>query len=99
MYHPQAREEYAAAVQYYANLREELGEQLHAEVQRVLDTIAGDPQRYPSIRAQVRRAFTRRFPYAIVYADLPDTVWIVAVMHCKRLPDYWKNRLSGEPDR
>ncbi|MND02599.1 hypothetical protein D3C83_220350 [compost metagenome] len=42
----------------------------------------------------VRRHFGHRFPYAIVYLDLPDRLWIVAVMHFKQRPGYWARRLA-----
>jgi len=35
------------------------------------------------------------FPYALLYLDEPDRVWIVAVMPLKRDPDYWKHRLTN----
>ena len=41
-----------------------------------------------------RRHFGTRFPYAVVYLDLPDRVWIVAVMHFKQRPGYWAERLT-----
>jgi hypothetical protein len=34
------------------------------------------------------------FPYAVVYIDQPERIWIVAVMNCKRRPGYWKERLG-----
>ena len=36
---------------------------------------------------------SREFPYSVVYLEQPDRVWIVAVMHAKRQPGYWHNRL------
>lgn len=46
------------------------------------------------MRPPTRRALARTFPYAIVYVDLPDVIWIVAVMHGKRQPEYWRKRLK-----
>jgi len=34
------------------------------------------------------------FPYSVVYLEQPDRVWIVAVMHAKRLPGYWLKRIE-----
>lgn len=33
------------------------------------------------------------FPYAVIYLEQADVIWIVAVMHFKRNPIYWKQRL------
>jgi hypothetical protein len=36
----------------------------------------------------------RSFPYAFIYLDQPDRVWIVATMHMKREPGYWRQRME-----
>ena len=41
-----------------------------------------------------RRHFSAAFPYAVIYVEKPDSVWIVAVMHTKRQPGYWRERLG-----
>ena len=43
---------------------------------------------------QIRRALLPRFPYALVFLDLPTEIRILAVAHAKRHPDYWLNRLQ-----
>jgi hypothetical protein len=42
----------------------------------------------------LRRHFSRDFPYAVIFLDKPGHVWIVAVMHMKRRPGYWRARLG-----
>jgi toxin ParE1/3/4 len=42
----------------------------------------------------VRRYLADDFPFAILYLDEVDAVWIVAIMHLKRHPDYWQHRLG-----
>jgi hypothetical protein len=34
------------------------------------------------------------FPYAVIYLDQANEVWIVAVMHFKQRPGYWRERLA-----
>jgi len=29
----------------------------------------------------------------VVYLDLPDKIWVVAVAHLRQRPGYWKDRL------
>lgn len=41
-----------------------------------------------------RRHFGGTFPFAIVYIEEPDRIWIVAVMHFKRRPGYWHGRVA-----
>ncbi len=33
-------------------------------------------------------------PYAVLYIDREDAVWVVAVMHFKRKPGYWARRIG-----
>jgi hypothetical protein len=35
----------------------------------------------------------RRFPYGVVYAIRNDEIYLIAVMHLKRRPFYWKKRI------
>jgi hypothetical protein len=34
------------------------------------------------------------FPYAIVHRDTPGRVIVVAIMHLKRQPFYWRHRID-----
>ena len=42
---------------------------------------------------QIRRAGTRRFEYGIVYYVRGDILWVVAIAHGKRRPNYWQEGL------
>ena len=42
-FHPEASQEYLAALEYYAALSSELGERLDAEIQRLVGEIRRDP--------------------------------------------------------
>jgi hypothetical protein len=37
---------------------------------------------------------TKRFPFRVVYLEQPDRIWIVAVAHLSRKPNYWLERLD-----
>ena len=41
----------------------------------------------------IRRFFVRRFPYAVIYRPTSTVIQNIAVMHLRRDPDYWKNRM------
>jgi hypothetical protein len=41
----------------------------------------------------VRRVRTKRFPYAVVFIELAERIRVIAVMHERRRPGYWKDRL------
>jgi len=42
----------------------------------------------------IRRCLTNRFPYGILYSIESDRIFILAVMHLHRDPDYWKHRME-----
>lgn len=42
----------------------------------------------------VRRVRAKRFPYAVVFMELPKAIRVIAIMHERRRPDYWKGRLG-----
>jgi len=41
---------------------------------------------------ELRRYLVRRFTNVIFYAELEEFIWIVAIAHTKRKPDYWMGR-------
>lgn len=47
---------------------------------------------YSPIGSGYRKLGLRPFPYTIIYRQENDTITIVAVMHQKRRPGYWRGR-------
>jgi plasmid stabilization system protein ParE len=93
-FHRQAEAEYAEAAKYYAQLDPELGGRFYDEIERLIRDIRQTPVRFRFLDAPIRRHFSSVFPYAVLYVDQSDRVLIVAVMHMKRRPVYWKDRLG-----
>jgi toxin ParE1/3/4 len=94
IFHRAAEEEYAAAAEYYAGIDAELSGRFYDEIERLILNVRKDPTRFRMFLAPVRRHFSDVFPYAILYLDQPDRILIVAVMHMKQRPGYWKQRLA-----
>jgi toxin ParE1/3/4 len=92
--HPEADEEFAEAIRYYSEVSHELGARFYREMERLLHEACADPQRFRKFDPPVRRHFSRDFPYAVIFLEKPGYVWIVAVMHMKRRPGYWRERLG-----
>ncbi len=93
-FHPEADEEYADAAIYYAGVSPELGGRFYDEIERVISEVCAAPGLWRKIDADVRRHLADKFPFAVLYLDEPDQVWIVAIMPLKRDPDYWRHRLN-----
>jgi len=89
---PAALAELDDAAAWYENQQTGLGQDLVAEVQRVLDTIANHPQRYPIAAGDIREAPVSRFPYCIYYRVRPHQIAVIAVFHTSRDPSIWRKR-------
>lgn len=51
------------------------------------------PQAWTMVETNIHRILVRRFPYGLLYSIDKDDIYIIAVMHLNRIPDYWKNRI------
>lgn len=92
---PAARAEWVEATLRYASISPELGARFIRHIETLIWHVCENPTGCRVYAAPVRRHFGRRFPYSIMFVDRPDQIWIVAVMHFKQRPGYWKDRLSS----
>lgn len=93
-YLPGARRELREAMAYYHRARSGLGLEFRAEVDKVIQRILRNPRSCRPFLAGSQRGPTARFPYGVVYFVKPSGILIVAVMHLRRRPDYWLDRLD-----
>jgi len=91
--HPAADAEFAEAVRYYAEVDPQLGVRFYREIERLIQAVCDQPHRFLQFSPPASRILSREFPYSVVYLEQPDRVWIVAAMHAKRKPGYWRNWL------
>ncbi len=80
------------AARWYEGKQAGLGADFLAELQRVLDVIAGQPDRYPVALGTTREAPLARFPYCVYYRSRPGRVVVTAVFHTSRDPSIWQGR-------
>ena len=97
--HPSARRELVEAGRWYARERDELATELRAEVAHALDEIGDRPEARPPAPdapadIDVRQAFLGRFPYRLVFLELEDVVFVLAVAHKRKRPGFWLGRLG-----
>ena len=92
VFHPEAQEEFLAAIDYYEGCSPGLGIDFAAEVRSTIESIINFPNAWPALEGDLRRSLIRRFPYGVVYTGEGDTILILAVMHLHRDPGYWKHR-------
>jgi toxin ParE1/3/4 len=92
--HGEAQDEFLDAIDYYAAISPGLGERFLSEIDRLMREIADAPRRFRRYDPPARRHIARGFPFAVVYLERGDHVWIVAVMPLRREPGYWRHRLG-----
>ena len=93
--HPEATAEVLEAIGHYAEIAPALGGRFYDEISELMYDVCLHPRRYRTFDSPVRRVLAHSFPYAVMYVAQSDRVWIIAVMHLKRRPGYWKRRLKS----
>jgi toxin ParE1/3/4 len=93
----EAADELEEAAAWYEQRRSGLGDELMEAVDGALAFIAqwphsGSPVPDVPSYLPIRRVPVRRFPYHVVYLEMPDVIRILAFAHNRRSPGYWHNR-------
>ena len=93
----EADAEMAEAARWYETHRAGLGTDFLDAVEAAVARISETPQMgspVPGVSDEaIRRRPVRRFPYHVVYVELPDRLQVLAIAHDRRRPGYWVGRL------
>jgi len=92
--HPSAIIEVRDAFDYYDAQRPGLGGEFTASLDAALEEVESTPFVRPIISHGCRRRMLHRFPYAVVYLAEADEIVVYAVMHLRRKPGYWTDRIG-----
>lgn len=92
-FHSDAESEMNEAAEYYESLQKNLGIRFLESIRSVIHQIRINPAIFKIIHNKTRFAQTSIFPYGIIYREKDECLEIIAVMHLKRRPGYWKSRL------
>lgn len=96
--HERAYDDVNEAAGWYEEQEPGLGDEFLAELNAYLRSVAESPEvwpLWPGARLRkypVRRRLLARFPYAVAYQIVEDTIIVVAVAAHKRRPRYWSGR-------
>lgn len=93
-FHPEARRELRAAAEFYRDESPGLGRAFVAEVRVAAARIAEFPQSGAVEVTDIRRILLKRFPFALMYRSSEGSIEILAAMHQRREPAYWRERLE-----
>jgi plasmid stabilization system protein ParE len=88
-----AENEFKEAIKYYNEQSEGLGYEFALEIRKTIERIIHYPEAWTPLSKRTRRCRCNNFPYGVIYYIKDDVIIIVAVMHFKRKPTYWKDRI------
>jgi plasmid stabilization system protein ParE len=85
----EAEDELNESALYYESKGPGLGTRLRNEVATVVDWIAHHPE-VPRLRPKgYRRVNLRVFPHYVAYVIRGDIIWVIAIAHGHRRPEFW----------
>ncbi len=91
---PIARQELIDAQDWYEHESSGLGLHFRAAVEAVVERIAANPDQFPIIYKNIRRALLRRFPYALMFiTETDNSLTVIACFHGSRDPMRWQQRM------
>ncbi|MFN7956133.1 MAG: type II toxin-antitoxin system RelE/ParE family toxin [bacterium] len=95
----EAEAEIGEIVDWYAERSPAAAARFIDDLQHVLSRIPERPLAFPVIthtttELAIRRARCADFPYGVIYAERDESILVVAVVHLKRRPLYWIERLG-----
>lgn len=91
-FHSGARAEFRESALFYERELPGLGAEFVAEVERTIGFIVTRPNAGSPLWGNFRRTLVRRFPFAVIYRAKDETVYVVAIAHQRRRPNYWRAR-------
>ena len=80
------------AIEYYNIQSTGLGEKFLDEVLENIELILHFPQLWSQNSENTRKAVLRKFPFNLIYSMHKNKIFIIAVAHQNREPDYWIDR-------
>lgn len=93
-FHPEARFELIQSVDFYEEQQPKLGlkflEEIYSSIQRIVEY----PIAFPVYSQNTRKCITNKYPFAIIYQIRKDEIFITAIAHLARKPDYWRKRIE-----
>ncbi|MGP1680695.1 MAG: type II toxin-antitoxin system RelE/ParE family toxin [Giesbergeria sp.] len=93
VFRPAAKREFDDAADRYDEQRLGLGEEFIVEIDQAVAKASANPEHYPIVFSDVRRAVARRFPFSVYFRVRRDTMVVLSVFHGRRNPVIWQRRV------
>lgn len=88
----QATAEFRDAVFHYESIEPGLGVRFKQDVKSVVAWITNNAESPRPRGGGYRRVNLNFFPYYLAYTIEADTIWVLAIAHSARKPEYWIHR-------
>jgi plasmid stabilization system protein ParE len=85
-----AEDDIREARDWYDRIQPDLGRDFGDKLDAVIDSLATHPLIHARIYKDIRRAMTRRFPYAVYFVVEDNRVSVLRVLHHARDPREWQ---------
>jgi toxin ParE1/3/4 len=89
---PSVEPDIESAFDWYETEKSGLGREFLDQVRATYHRVLENPFAFQDLRLGIRRALTRKFPYAVYFTVEEDAILILAVLHCARDPAEWQKR-------
>ena len=90
---PRAEEEFLLGAQYYEDQEPGLGSRFITAVKVAVRVGSANSQIHREMLGGCRQFRIVRFPYVLIFRERNGEMQVIAVMHMKRHPDYWKEHI------
>ena len=91
---PAAASELLKEVAYYSKVRDGLGIRFEHSVESTVKDVVSNLNGGAPAPQGTRSRLVKGFPFSVVYRASDTEILIVAVMHHRRTPGYWADRIA-----
>ncbi len=91
-----ARLEIDDAIEFYELEVPGLGKRFQKEVKQGIHRICEYPLAWTKEKGDVRKYILHKFPYKILYSIEEGYIYIIAIAHGHRRPNYWIDRILND---
>jgi plasmid stabilization system protein ParE len=89
---PEALQELEAAASWYELRSPEAKQGFVDDFEKAAKLVRAYPKAWPGAFGLFRKCLFSRFPYQLIYLEGKEAILLLAVMHLRRRPGYWKKR-------
>jgi toxin ParE1/3/4 len=102
--HQLASDEIREAAAWYEDRSVGLGSRFIASVREIFERLESNPEQFAELETiaganNKRRVLVEGFPYLLVFELFGDEVFVYAIVHASRRPNYWRQRKRKEKSR